>query len=180
MMHCNRRWALAEIESPETLAKLLVERTWTLCSGFTVKGHPAYLFLNDATSEDGALVIAIVKHQPDTYVQIESVTFSWCSEASALQYIQDALAGQYDGNDFARPVSPGLMPLGNIVAATFRVRDTHPRNDRSDLPHVTCWHGAFKVPPVTNRHLTEAYARRKMPPLCLRAKRSPPARTPNP
>lgn len=107
MMHSRRRWCLGEVESAEALATMLVERTWTLCSGFFVKGHPEYLFLNDATHEDGALEIAIVKDQKDgTHLQVESVTFSWCTEASALQHIQDALAGKDDNNDFARPVKP--------------------------------------------------------------------------
>lgn len=59
MMHSKRRWGLAEIESAETLAKMLTESTWTLCSGFFVAGHPEYLFLNDATHEDGALEMAV-------------------------------------------------------------------------------------------------------------------------
>ena len=112
MMHRKRRWVLAEVESPETLAKLLVERTWTLCSGFCVKGHLAYAFLNDATHQDGAAEFAIVKHLPDgTYLQVESVTFSWCSEADALAHIQEALAGKDDSNDFARTVRPIIEHL---------------------------------------------------------------------
>lgn len=110
MMHSSRCWCLAEVESAEALAQMLVERTWTLCSAFYVKSHPHYLFLNDATHEDGAGEYGVVKVLPDgTYLQIESVTFSWCSQASALGHIEDALAGRDDGNDFARPVRPTIQ-----------------------------------------------------------------------
>lgn len=54
MMHCKRRWSVAPVATAEELAHMLTERTWTLCSGFSVVGHDGYLFLNDATSEDGA------------------------------------------------------------------------------------------------------------------------------
>lgn len=111
MMHAKRRWGLAEIESAETLAKMLTESTWTLCSAFFVRGHPNYLFLNDATHEDGALEMACVKKLPDgTYLQIESITFSWCDQPEARAYIEDAVAGKLDDHDFARPVTPRIDP----------------------------------------------------------------------
>lgn len=109
MMHAKRRWCLSSVESPQALAKMLTERTWTLCSGFFVAGHPDYLFLNDATIEDGAGEYGIVRRLPDgTFRQIESITFSWCDAEKAQHYIDDALAGTYDASDFAHPVQPRL------------------------------------------------------------------------
>src|SRR5439155_421098 len=34
MMHRHRRWALSSAETPEALAAMLTDRTWTLCSAF--------------------------------------------------------------------------------------------------------------------------------------------------
>src|SRR5438105_3394063 len=69
MMHA-RRWCVSAVESPEVLAEMLTGRTMTLCSAFFVAGHPNYLFLNDATCEDGAAEFAVVLLLPDgTYRQ---------------------------------------------------------------------------------------------------------------
>jgi hypothetical protein len=56
--HENRTWCVVPAESAEWLAKKLVEHTWTLCAGWSLGG---YLFLNDATHEDGAFEVAVVK-----------------------------------------------------------------------------------------------------------------------
>src|SRR6266496_1946531 len=102
-MHRDRRWSVAPVTSAEDLARMLTERTWTLCAGFYVEGHDEYLFVNDSTHEDGAGEFAVLKGRIGTpeYVQLESVTFSWASFDQALGYIQQALSGQWDGNDFA-------------------------------------------------------------------------------
>ena len=84
---------------------MLSQRTWTLCSGFTVVRHPQYLFLNDATCEDGAGEYGVVKVTGSSeWIQIESITFSWCDEATAIDYVRWTLAGEFDGSDFGRPV----------------------------------------------------------------------------
>ena len=79
-------------------------------AGFYVRGHEDYLFLNDATSEDSAAEFAIVKGRLGTerHVQIESITFSWCSSEEALAFIREALAGGYDASAVASSVSPTL------------------------------------------------------------------------
>jgi hypothetical protein len=83
MMHDRRRWVVNAVASAEELAHMLSKRTWTLCSGFYVHGHPDYLFLNDATSENGAGEYAVVKGGMEgPHVQVESVTFSWCEPAN--------------------------------------------------------------------------------------------------
>jgi hypothetical protein len=107
MMHSHRRFCVGSVESAEELAHMLTERTWCLCCGFYVQGHENYLFLNDATCEDGALEIAVIAGGlgAEQHVQIESITFSWCEFETALKYVQDALAGRMDRNDFARPVT---------------------------------------------------------------------------
>lgn len=104
MMHEKRRWCVSTVATPEELARMLTERTWTLCSGFTVAGHERYLFLNDATSEDGAGEFGIVKADGPRFLQIESVTFSWCRYEDAIGYIRQALSGDMDDSHFVRPV----------------------------------------------------------------------------
>ncbi len=107
MMHPLRRFCISPVASAEELAQMLTGPTWTLCSGFYVAGHADYLFLNDSTSEDGAGEWSVILGGIDAerHVQIESITFSWCEFAQGLSYVQDALAGRMDRNDFARPVT---------------------------------------------------------------------------
>jgi hypothetical protein len=120
MMHNNRRWSLTEVVSASVLATMLTTRTWTLCSGFFVKGHADYLFLNDATHEDGAGEYAVLKKLPDgRFLQIESITFSWCTEVDALKHIQNALAGEFDTSSFVRPVAPLLDQPGQHRNCNF-------------------------------------------------------------
>ena len=38
MMYTHRRWSVRPVASPEVLAQMLTERTWTLCAGFYVAG----------------------------------------------------------------------------------------------------------------------------------------------
>ena len=113
-MHANRRWCVGPVESTGQLAGWLTERTWTLCTAFAIGG---YLFLNDATSEDGAQEYAVVKtpaRAGEPYRQVGSITMGWCSKDRALAYIEDALAGRMDGEDFVRSVSPRLRsPSGH-------------------------------------------------------------------
>src|SRR5438105_3847559 len=98
MMHAHRRWGVSAVRSPEDLAHLLTQQTWTLCTGFFVEGHPNFLFLNDATHEDAAAEFAIIKGSlaAREHIQLESITFSWCSEEAALAHIRHALAGTLD------------------------------------------------------------------------------------
>ena len=65
---------------------MLSERTWTLCSGFYVVGHENYLFLNDSTCEDGAGEFSAIRGGvgAEQHVQIESITFSWCTFDQSL------------------------------------------------------------------------------------------------
>ena len=58
MMHKSRTWCIFPIATKEDLAHKLAESTWCLCTAFEIGD---YLFLNDATSEDGAAEYAVVK-----------------------------------------------------------------------------------------------------------------------
>ena len=105
MMHTKRRWVLSPVATIEELATMLTQRTWTLCSGFYVEGHPDTIFLNDATHEDGAAEFGAVRTlRPSDWLQVESITFSWIDEPKAADHIRAALAGEFDANDFARKI----------------------------------------------------------------------------
>jgi hypothetical protein len=106
MMHERRTWSVTTIESAEELARKLTESNWTLCTAFEHRGS---LFLNDATSEDGAQEYAVVRRLDDgTFLQVDSVTFGWCSRDRAIGYILRATAGRDESGGSATPVSPRL------------------------------------------------------------------------
>ena len=106
MLHSRRVWMTVPIASAEELAEKLSQHTWTGCTGFELGG---YLFLNDATCADGAQEYAVVKPLHDgRFEQIESITFSWCSQERALDLIRNVLAGQFDLADYRREVHPQL------------------------------------------------------------------------
>ena len=105
MMHTKRRWVLSSVATIEELARMLTQTTWTLCSGFYVEGHRDTIFLNDSTHEDGAAEFGIARLlRPDEWTQVESVTFSWTDEARAAEFIRAGIAGEMDGNNFARQI----------------------------------------------------------------------------
>jgi hypothetical protein len=95
MFHKNRTWCVGPVATPEELAEKL-RRTWTSCTGFELGG---YLFLNDQLSEDGAGEWGVVKK--DTMVQVESITFGWCSYEQGLEYIRCTLLHDYDNQHLA-------------------------------------------------------------------------------
>ena len=105
MFFDRRRWKIAEVSTPEKLARMLTSRTWCLCNGFVVSGHPEYLFLNDSTCEDGIAEFGVIKGSLDASErqQVESITFGWCTEAKAISYIRRSLAGEFDRH--AEPVT---------------------------------------------------------------------------
>jgi hypothetical protein len=91
MIHHRRRFSVADIATAEELAQRVTGRTLCGCNGFRLAG---YLFLNDSFSEDGAQEYAVYRVTEDgSYVQIESITFGWCSEAEALAYIREIADG---------------------------------------------------------------------------------------
>lgn len=118
MMH-KRRWCVAPVATAEELAEKLTKHTWTLCTGFFVPTQPRYLFLNDATHEDGAGEYGVISGGLEgPHVQIESITFSWCSIEEALDHIRKTLAGDYDASGFAH----SLDLAGRLDQPTQHVR----------------------------------------------------------
>src|ERR1019366_256654 len=100
MMHHKRTHYAGSVPSARDLAEKLTTRTWCLCTGFHVEGHPDYLVLNDSTNEDAAAEFGIIKRTAKGFIQLESITFSWCSFDQALKYIEMALAGQLDAQGY--------------------------------------------------------------------------------
>ncbi len=95
MLHRNRTWSLQSIGGRELLAYKLSHLTWTSCQAFGLEG---YIFANDSTGPDGAQEYAVLKASKDLnqLVQIESVTFSWCSEERSLELVKQTCFGDFD------------------------------------------------------------------------------------
>ncbi len=101
MVHEHRRFSVADVATPEELAHKLTHYTWCGCNGFRLSSPgQELLFLNDAFSADGAQEYAVVRDKR----QIESITFSWCSQAEALTFIQQ-LQARTLGDDYG-PCAP--------------------------------------------------------------------------
>lgn len=82
MFHRKRKLVVVPIATAQELADKLTNYTWCCCNGFSYGG---LWFLNDSTSPDGAAEFAVVDAL--TRVQVESVTFGWCSKDRALELI---------------------------------------------------------------------------------------------
>jgi len=96
MIHTKRRYCVRKVSSSADLAEELTRCTWSLCTGFSLRG---YLFLNDSFSEDSAQEYAVISNGR----QVESITFSWCDCIQATRHIDDILA---DVHVDLGPVSP--------------------------------------------------------------------------
>ena len=108
MMHARRVWCVAPVATAEELARKLTETTWCGCTAFSL-GH--YVWLNDATSPDGAQEFALVKRSGlgGKSLQTERVTISWCSFERVLELIERTLSGEFDTSEFAHEVNPALQ-----------------------------------------------------------------------
>ena len=95
MLHKKRIWSLTQIDSAEELAIKLFQVTWTGCQAFLLN---QFIFANDSTSADGAQEYAVLRpsSSSECLEQIESITFSWCSESRSLELIRFILT---DGCD---------------------------------------------------------------------------------
>lgn len=113
MLHSKRTWVVFPAASAEDLAHKLVQYTWTCCSCFELDG---YLFANDATSGDGAQEYAVLKpsRSGSDLAQIESITFSWCTEVRALGLILRVLSGDFDWASY-----------GSVTRDRFQTADEH-------------------------------------------------------
>jgi len=109
MIHSSRRFFVADVSTANELAKKLTDMTWTGCTGFRLRDDKrALLFLNDSFSGDGAQEYAVFDEA--TAQQIESITFSWCTEQRALEHITNLLAG--GGVPFGSAGLPSLEHRG--------------------------------------------------------------------
>jgi hypothetical protein len=108
MMHNDRTWCLTPVESAADLARKLTEMTWCCCTAFVID---RYRWLNDATSPDGGKEYAVLLHNESdgSFLQIESITFSWCRYDEPLRYIEQTLRGEDDRNEWTRLVQPTLQ-----------------------------------------------------------------------
>lgn len=114
MWHSKRRWSLRTAESAEKLAHQLTEFTWTGCQAFSLG---EYILANDATSADGAQEYGVLRPDPEDgsrLIQIESITFSWCSEERALELLQRMFQGEFD-----------LHVLGYFCRSRFQTSEQH-------------------------------------------------------
>lgn len=93
MFHRKRQWSIVLIDDAEALAEKLTQFTWCGCNGFRLG---EYLFVNDATSADGAQEYGVLKPIGEEFVQIESLTFSWMTLTQAQDIIRRVLAGEFD------------------------------------------------------------------------------------
>lgn len=100
MLHSNRIWSISAVASAEELAHKLVHYSWTGCQAFQLG---SYLFANDSTPADGAQEYAVLRATGDgqELVQIESITFSWCTDVKALEILHRILAGDCDSIVYA-------------------------------------------------------------------------------
>lgn len=92
MIHKNRCFSVAPVDSAEELANTLTKFIWCGCNGFRLGD---LLFLNDSFSGDGVQEYAVIYQGKE----IESITFGWCTEQQALEIIQ-GLEKQVANNSF--------------------------------------------------------------------------------
>ena len=111
MLHVDRVWCLSEVASAEELAESLTNTTWCCCQAFQIAGQPRYVWLNDSTSEDGAQEYAVchLGLAKGDIRQVESITFGWCADERALEFIRATLNGEDDDNEWARSVTANIQ-----------------------------------------------------------------------
>ena len=104
MMHKQRVWQVGEGWTLDELVTKLTEYTWCGCNGFKTPGGT--LWLNDCTSGDGAQEYGVIRRIRDQWLQVESITVSWCDAAKLRGYIETADAGRWDSLADEYPIPP--------------------------------------------------------------------------
>lgn len=104
MMHSNRIWGEPVEVTLEEFIEKVSEHTWTNCTAFKVD---EYVFVNDATSGDGAQEYAVLMRENDQWFQIESWTCSWMDDDT----IRKCFA-ELPTSEFKRPVEPTFEKHG--------------------------------------------------------------------
>lgn len=140
MMHKDRVWCVAPVESAAELANKLSQYSWCCCCGFELGD---YLWLNDATGGDGAQEYAAVRKptaDDPHHRQVESITASWCSERQMLAYIKSihgdeppplAASGPVviarTKHEFLAALGSKERPEGHVVHPTIETPQEHGR-----------------------------------------------------
>jgi hypothetical protein len=96
MIHTSRRYRIVDVASAAELAEKLTQHSWCGCNGFRLG---AFLYLNDAFSENGAQEFAVVRESDGA--QVDSVTFSWCKEDKAREIIERVESDEAAGKSVA-------------------------------------------------------------------------------
>ena len=139
MMHKDRVWCVAPVETAEELAHKLTQYSWCCCCGFELGD---YLWLNDATGEDSAQEYACIR-KPTAgdphYRQIESITCSWTDEQQMLAHIHSIhddkppppidsgpVVVARSGSELAAALG-GKQSTGKIVHPTIETPEQHGR-----------------------------------------------------
>ena len=101
MLHKRRIWTVTSLDLAEDLAYKLTQYTWCACNAFLLG---QYVFANDATCADGtrSTPYSVPTGTRSELVQVESITFSWCTTERALELIQRILAGEFDAQSYDR------------------------------------------------------------------------------
>ncbi len=118
MIHKTRIFQISaeDVTNIASLSETLTQYTWTLCTAFKLVTAPdaePLLFLNDSFSENGAQEYAVIRSGRE----INSITFSWCSEAEAYNYIANLVRG---GGIDCGPLEPRLEPADTHLCILCR------------------------------------------------------------
>ena len=117
MMHRNRVWQVnSRPRTLEEIATAICEDggSWTACTAWDL-GDGRHVLVNDATCEDGAGEWGpLLKQSDGSWRQVESITFSWCPYAKALEYLREIVAGSYDDGAY-----------GSIHASRIQTHEQH-------------------------------------------------------
>lgn len=110
MTHTGRTFRVIAVDSAADLAARLTSRVWAMCTAFALGD---LVFANDAFGESEAQQYAVVRDGRE----IESITFSWITEADARGFIEEIVAGTLGGDYGAvdlrtdHPVEANSCPL---------------------------------------------------------------------
>jgi len=60
MLHFDRTWCVASVETPQELAEKLMLMRWCCCMAFQIEGHPNCFWLNDSESPEATQEYAAI------------------------------------------------------------------------------------------------------------------------
>lgn len=141
MYHENRRWCVQPVVSCEELADKLHNYSWCNCGGFELKG---FLWLNDSTSPDAAQEYAVVKRPTDNskeFMQVESITVSWCNSQQLMEYIRQIHTGNTDP-----PVENAPVDNRGPVVVTRSAAEFFHALGVAEVPHGKVVHPRIETP----------------------------------